>query len=223
MAAMMGGTMRSPLTAMIFTLELTHDFNVLPALLIATVAAHAVTVLLMRRSILTEKVARRGHHIIREYSVDPFMLVRVGDIMDTELTTIPATMSVAELSSRIAQGEAALIRHQAIPLVDEGANLVGLVTRGDIVRALGRDASGAMAVAEAGSMQLVVSYPDELVNDALAKMLRTNVGRLPVVERHDPSKLVGYFGRATILRARLQRLEEEEVRESGWLRNYAVR
>lgn len=219
MAAMMGGTMRSPLTAMIFTLELTHDFNVLPALLIGTVAAHAVTVLIMRRSILTEKVARRGHHIMREYSVDPFMLVRVGDIMDTDLTTIPATMTVAELSSRIGTGDAELTRHQAIPLVDENGHLAGMITRGDIVRALGRDASGTSTVAEAGNTKLVVTYPDEMVNDALGKMLRMNVGRLPVVNRQQPQQLVGYFGRATILRARLQRLEEEEVRETGWLGN----
>src|SRR5207302_11142742 len=69
MAAMMGGTMRSPLTAMVFTLELTKDFNLLPALLVGAVAAYAVTVLLLRRSILTEKVARRGYHVTREYSV----------------------------------------------------------------------------------------------------------------------------------------------------------
>ena len=77
MAAMMGGTMRSPLTAMVFAVELTRDYNLFPALLIGTVAALAVNVLFMRRSILTEKLARRGHHITREYSIDPFELVRV--------------------------------------------------------------------------------------------------------------------------------------------------
>jgi chloride channel protein, CIC family len=118
MAAMMGGTMRSPLTAMIFALELTHDFNVLPALLVGCVVAHAVTVLLMRRSILTEKVARRGYHLTREYSADPFTLVRVGEIMDDDRLTIPATMSVAELSTRIARGDPAVTRHQALPIVD---------------------------------------------------------------------------------------------------------
>lgn len=223
MAAMMGGTMRSPLTAIFFALELTHDLNTLPALLIGSVAAYAVTVLIMRRSILTEKVARRGHHLIREYSVDPFMLVRVGEIMDTDLTTIPATMPIAELSSRIAQGDPAVTRHQAIPLVDDTAQLVGMITRGDIVRALGRDPSGALSVAEAGTLRLVVTYPDELVNEALAKILKTNVGRLLVVNRDDPRQLVGYLGRATILTARLHRLEEEEVRESGWLRRYRSR
>jgi H+/Cl- antiporter ClcA len=218
MAAMMGGTMRSPLTAVFFMLELTHDLNPLPALLVATVVAHGVTVLVMRRSILTEKVARRGHHLIREYSVDPFMLVRVGEIMDKELATIPATMTVAELSSRVAQGDPELTRHQAIALADDEARLAGIITRGDIVRALSCDASGALSVAEAGNTDLVVTYPNELVNDALGKMLRTNVGRLLVVSPDDPRQLVGYFGRATILKARLHRLEEEEVRESGWFR-----
>jgi H+/Cl- antiporter ClcA len=71
MAAIMGGTMRSPLTAVAFMLELTDDIHVLPALFIACVGAQAVTVLLMRRSILTEKVARRGYHVMREYIVNP--------------------------------------------------------------------------------------------------------------------------------------------------------
>ena len=67
---------------MIFALELTHDFNVLPALLVGRVAALGVTVLLLRRSILTEKLARRGQHITREYSVDLFEFIRVGEVMD---------------------------------------------------------------------------------------------------------------------------------------------
>src|SRR5215472_525897 len=83
MAGMMGGTMRSPLTGMVFALELSHDLNTLPALLVGCVAALAVTVLLMRRSILTEKLARRGQHITREYSVDLFELMRVNEVMDT--------------------------------------------------------------------------------------------------------------------------------------------
>ncbi|MGH9553111.1 MAG: chloride channel protein, partial [Terriglobales bacterium] len=88
MAAVMGGTMRSPLTAIMFTLELTYDLNVLPALLIATIAAYFVTVMLMRRSILTEKVARRGHHISREYIVDPLSLVTVEEVMDRQFSTV---------------------------------------------------------------------------------------------------------------------------------------
>ena len=218
MAAVMGGTMRVPLTAMIFALELTHDFNVLPVLLVGCVASHTVTVFLMRRSILTEKVARRGYHLTHEYSVDPFTLVRVGEIMDTDRDAIPATMKVAELSDRIASGDTTVTRHQAIPIVDDQDCLVGIITRGDVLRALGDDPGGSMTVLEAGSTRLLVTYPEALVDEALTLMLRNNVGRLPVVSREDPSQLVGYLGRATILTARLQRLNEEHVREPGWLR-----
>ena len=90
MAGMMGGTMRSPLTGMFFMLELTADFNATPALLCGSVAALGVTVLLMKRSILTEKLARRGQHIAREYSVDLFELMRVADVMDRDVSMLPA-------------------------------------------------------------------------------------------------------------------------------------
>lgn len=105
MSAIMGGTMRSPLTSMIFVLELTHDLNVLPGLLFACILADAVTILLLKRSILTEKVARRGHHLSREYSVDPFELTRVSEVMDKNPVTIPAAATVAEFSARIAHGD----------------------------------------------------------------------------------------------------------------------
>jgi chloride channel protein, CIC family len=81
MAAMMGGTMRAPLTGTFFAMEITGDIAALIPLLAATVAAYAVTVLLLRRSILTEKIARRGQHITREYGVDPFEFTRARDIM----------------------------------------------------------------------------------------------------------------------------------------------
>ena len=81
MAAMMGGTMRSPLTAHDFRLELTHRFTPCCRLATACAAAHATTVLLLKRSILTEKWRAAATISSREYSVDPFETVRVADIM----------------------------------------------------------------------------------------------------------------------------------------------
>lgn len=215
MAAMMGGTMRSPLTAMIFAVELTHDFNLFPALLIGSVGALGVTVLLMRRSILTEKLARRGHHITREYSIDPFELARVGDVMDREAPCIPATMKLAELSDLVSNGSTPVSQRQGTLIVNEEQQLVGIITRGDIVRALRRDTDGKMTVAQAGSTDLVVTFPDEPLHAALANMLRRNVGRLPVVDHSDPTRVVGYLGRAAILSARMRLVHEEHHRERG--------
>ena len=215
MAAMMGGTMRSPLTAMFFAVELTHDWNLLPGLLVACVGAYAVTVLLMRRSILTEKVARRGHHVFREYSVDPFHVHRVGEVMDRRVPSVPTAMTVQELARRVAGGDPELARRQGTPIVDSAGRLVGIVTRSDIMRALDRDPAGAVGVLEAGSRDLVVAYEDELIAEAVERMLAHDVGRLPVVAREDPARLVGYLGRSGVVAARQRLFEDESVRERG--------
>jgi CIC family chloride channel protein len=194
--------------------ELTRDFNLFPALLIASVAALAVTVLLMRRSILTEKLARRGHHVTREYSIDPFELARVRDVMETEVPSVPATMKLTDLSDRIAQGDAVLSRRQGTLLVDDDNKLVGIITRGDIVRGL-RSGVVDMTVVEAGSAPLVVAFSNESLHSALTKMLNHKVGRLPVVERDNPSRAIGYLGRAAILSARIRLHEEENLRQRG--------
>jgi H+/Cl- antiporter ClcA len=94
MAALMGGTMQIPVTAMVFAVELTGDLAALPALLIACMAAAGVTVLLMRRSILTEKLARRGRHLTREYGVNPLHVLRVEDVMEPPLAPPPAALPV---------------------------------------------------------------------------------------------------------------------------------
>jgi H+/Cl- antiporter ClcA/CBS domain-containing protein len=216
MAAMMGGTMRSPLTAMIFTLELTHDLNLLPALLISCIAAHALTVLWLRRSILTEKVARRGFHVTREYSVDPLAVLRVGEVMDANPPTVPALMKVTELSDLIANGDPALSHRQGTLIVDDEGKLAGIITRGDLIRALDKSPDG-RTVLEAGSQHLIVTFPDEILHDAVTRMVRHDIGRLPVVRRDNPQKLLGYLGRASIMTARLRRHQEEHHREAGWL------
>ncbi len=216
MAAMMGGTMRSPFTAIVFTLELTRDVQVLPALLAACIAAEAVTVLLLKRSILTEKVARRGFHLSREYMVDPLELARVREVMDPEPWAAPASLTVAELARRVAAGDPAATRHHGVPIVDERGALAGIVTRGDLLQALREEGKGERTVLEAGSRELVVAHPDETVREALVKLLRHGVGRLPVVARDDPRRLIGYLGRAHVLSARQGWYRSEHARERGW-------
>lgn len=217
MGAMMGGTMRAPLTGVVFMLEATHDLNALPALLVGCVCALGVTVLLMRRSILTEKLARRGQHITYEFSIDPFELLRVGEVMDTNPPVAPATMTVGELSSRIAEGHPALVTRQGTLLLDAESQLAGIVTRGDLLKALQKDPSGQKSLLTAGSSKPVTAFPDEPLNDAINRMLKNNIGRLPVVDRGNPRHVVGYIGRSNVMAARLRRLEEEELREGGAL------
>lgn len=215
MAAVMGGVMGTPLTAMVFALELTHDLNVFPGLLLGCVAAYGVTVFTLRRSILTEKVARRGYHLMREYRVDPFTLVRVDEVMDRAPPTVSATMPVAELSDRIAHGDPQLTGHRAVLIVDDQGRLAGIITHGDLLRAM-QGANRNMSVLEAGNRNLIVTYPDELIYEAVAKMLLNHIGRLPVVSREDHRRLVGYLGRPNVMSARLRQLTEEQLRDRSW-------
>ena len=135
-------------------------------------------------------------------------------------TFVPADMTVGELANRIALGEPTVVRHQALLILDKQGRLAGIITRGDILRALENDSEGSTTLLDAGSQRLVATYPDELLYEAAAKMLRNDVGRLPVVSRQDPAKLVGYLGRSGIMTARLRRLEEEHVREPGWIKKF---
>ena len=217
MGAMLGGTMRAPFTAIAFMLEVTHDVNLLPAMLVACVAADAVTVLLMKRSILTEKMARRGHHVMREYIVNPLHLMRVAEVMEKDVPTVPASLPVDGLFQRLADEDPVMARRQEWVVVDDAERLVGLVTRGDLVRALDRDDGEAATVEELGSRRLVVTHADELLEEATAKMIAHDIGRLPVVDRDDPSRLVGLLGRAGVMAVWLHASREEHTRDSGWL------
>jgi len=214
MAGMMGGTMRSPLTGMVFVLELSHDLNALPALLIGSVSALCVTVLLLRRSILTEKLARRGQHIAREYSVDVFQSARVADVMDRTPPVISGAISVANLADRITEGDPVLSRRQGTILLDETGRLAGMITRSDLMHCLQKGAATTTALAVANP-DVAITYPDETLQEAIATMLKRGVGRLPVVTRQDPRQVIGYLGRAEILAARTRLHEEEELREQG--------
>src|SRR5213594_4912358 len=122
MGAILGGTMRSRFTGVIFALELTHDVNVLLPLLVSVTLAHGFTVLALRRSILTEKVSRRGYHLSREYAVDPLEILFVREVMRRNVVALPATMSLEAL-------RAARARRQLLcPVVDADRRLVGVVT-----------------------------------------------------------------------------------------------
>jgi CBS domain-containing protein len=199
---------------MFFVLELTHDLEALPALLVGSVAGLCVTVLMLPRSILTEKLARRGQHIAREYSVDVFEMMRVSDVMDPKPPLLSSRITVADLSREVTSGDGAIARH-GIFLVDDNQRLAGVITRGDIIRILEEGGPANGPAIEAAATDLVVAYPDETLHQAIAKMLKRDIGRLPVVERDETGRVVGYLGRGVILAARERLQDEEELREKG--------
>jgi CBS domain-containing protein len=208
MAAMMGGTMRAPLTAAVFGMELTGNFQHLLPLIGACAAAHGFTVLLLRRSILTERIARRGLHLSREYSVDPFEQVRVKDVMIRAVDTLPASMTV---SAAVEFFTTDLPRHKSYPVADAHGRFAGMISRADVLRWTldGEDALAQLAdVTSAGEM--LVAAPDELLGSLADRMGQFDVGRVPVIGAS--GQLVGIVSRKDLLKIRAQLRAHEHER-----------
>jgi chloride channel protein, CIC family len=221
MAAIFGASSRATFTFIIFAFEITQDYNSVLPLMLVCVIATGISSYLMKNSIMTEKLARRGLRIHQEYEVDILRQLTVGEIMDRNPVTIPSTMLVRELVDLISRGERTLMRRQGTPILDPNGQLVGIITRDDILRAMEQGLDDNTTVLEAGNSDLIVTEPGETVHDAVIKMLENNVGRLPVVDHQNPRHLVGYLGRSGILEARLRRIKEEHEREPGWIKRSA--
>lgn len=212
MGAILGGTMRSPFTGVIFALELTHDINMLVPLLLAVTISHAFTVLTLRRSILTEKVARRGYHLSREYSVDPLEILFARDVMRQNILAFPAAASVESVASTLHPDHER--KGQLLyPLVDEAKNLVAVVTRTNLLRILQDRASGKQPLLEYAKRDPMVAYADEPLRVVVYRMAETGLTRFPVVAHEGERKLVGMISLYDLLRARSRSLEEERRRE----------
>jgi H+/Cl- antiporter ClcA len=220
MAAVFGSASRATFAFIVFAFEITHDYNAILPLMLASVIADMIALRYLPSSIMTEKLARRGLRVPGEFEVGVMQLVRVGEVMRTDVNSIPPEMTVAELAARMGRGEPKYNLTQGLPIVGDGEHLLGVVTQGDLLRALEDDSRGAITVLDAGSSKPIVAYADEFVHDAMLRMLENNIGRLPVVTREDPQKMVGYFNRVSVLDAWTRHVEEEGLREHGWIRKW---
>jgi chloride channel protein, CIC family len=219
MAAILGGTMRVPFTALLFTFELTHvSVDVLLPVMIATVIAYGTTVLGMSRSILTEKISRRGFHITREYSVDPLEVLAVQEVMRTRIVALPENLPFAELQ-KIAAGVDQPRGQHLYPVLSSEGCLQAVVTRRELRSRL-QDPEFARSEAPlAGLMHTdpVVAHPAEPLQAVVARMAETGLTSFPVVGRDEPRRLLGMVGLPDLLRARERQLSDERDRER-WLR-----
>ena len=236
MGAILGGTMRSPFTGIIFTLELTHDVNMLLPLLVASILAHGFTVIIMRRSILTEKISRRGYHLSREYATDPLEIIFIREVMRTNIVALNETISGADLQRLLSGADlseevsASPRRMQRLfPVLDVKKRLLGVVTRRDLEKlAPGSDGhtnhNGHQAQTEATDEQVyqlasamhsqpIVAYPDEPLRATVYRMAESGYTRLPVVDREHPDQLLGMVSLQDLLKARVRNLDEERRRE----------
>jgi len=209
MGAILGGTMRAPFTAILFALELTHDINVLLPLLVAAMLAHATTVLLLKRSILTEKVARRGFHITREYATDPLEILFVREVMRTKVVALAADATVEDLRHTVFREPVQRGQH-LFPVVDAERRVSGVITRKQL-RALTQSAAPEASLGDI-VRDPVVANPDEPLRVVVFRMAETGLTRMPVIES-DGGKLVGMVSLEDLLLARVRNLTEERHRE----------
>ncbi|HET9159613.1 MAG TPA: chloride channel protein [Caulobacteraceae bacterium] len=208
MAAILGGTMRAPLTGAIFALELTGDVAMLPAVVAACATAYGVTVLLMKRSILTEKIARRGQHITREYAIDPFELTRVSEVMVQAVETLSADMTVSQAVAVLERG-----RHRIYPVVDDRGRPVGLMSRAEALRwSIEPGQNGERLFDRLSDAALPTAHPDDVAARAVDIMITNDMSRLPVTDRVS-GRLVGLLTRKHLLQVRRLSAANEHERE----------
>ncbi|MGJ7558659.1 chloride channel protein [Variovorax sp. RB3P1] len=208
MAATLGGVMRAPLTATIFAFGLTHDSNALLPLLTTSAVAYGFTVLTMRRSILTEKIARRGYHIYREYGIDPLERHSVEEVMTREVRSIDAALPVAQaLFEFFGEGQA----HRAFPVLQNGA-VIGMADRAMLAAQGTRDPIATVGDACA-DVPLYFALPGDNCRSVATRLARHRIERLPVVKDARSLALVGLVARSDLIKPSLAHFEEEEKRE----------
>jgi CBS domain-containing protein len=217
MAAVFGAASRATFAFIVFAFEITGDYNAILPLMLGCVIADMIAIRFLPSSIMTEKLARRGHSVPEEYEASILKAIRVGEVMQKDVQPLLPEMTVGAVAERMARGDPAFNLTQGLPIADSEGRLVGIVTQGDLLRALEADPTGQMTVRDAGGNLPIVTYPDELVFDALLRMLQNNIGRLPVVSRKNPQKMVGYLNRSNVLSTWTRHLEHESLREHGWL------
>lgn len=208
MAATLGGMMRAPIMASVFAFELTHDVNALLPLLAASTVAYGLTVLIMPRSILTEKIARRGYHIYREYGIDSMERHHVEEVMTRDVETIDANLPVGEVRERYFGAHQ---RHRAFPVTRNGM-LIGLMERVHLDEA--RDDERQLRAADLVHRNpLITATPDETCRAIATRMAVHGVERMPVVESPTSERLVGIISRSDLVKPAAMLYDEEHRRE----------
>ncbi|HUJ15744.1 MAG TPA: chloride channel protein [Thermoanaerobaculia bacterium] len=198
MAAMFAGASRALLASVVFAFETTlQPLGLLP-LLGGCTAGYLVSAMLMRNTIMTEKLARRGVRVPSEYAADYLERVRVADGCSRNVVTLRDDQTVDEVLDITST-------HQGFPILNANGALVGMLTRRDFMQ----------AKSDAKLRDLIrrppaVVFPDMSLRDAADHMVRENVGRLPVVDRNDPGRVVGIITRSDLLKVHGKRLEEEQ-------------
>ncbi|SAL42924.1 Cl-channel, voltage-gated family protein [Caballeronia cordobensis] len=227
MAATLGATLGAPLTAIVFAFGLTHDANALLPLLAATLVAHGFATVVMKRSIMTEKIARRGYHIYREYGVDPLERHHVDEVMTRDVLTIDAATPLADVLAKHFGPQQV---HRAYPVVRDGV-LAGMLDRASLGALIGASAADEAGLTVGDALQRsnhgapAFALPGEPCRLAATRLAVHELERLPVVTDKQSLKLVGIVSRSDLVKPAKAHFDEEHRRERfrGFRREVVLR
>ncbi len=213
MGAILGGTMRSPFTGIVFAIELTHDLNMLLPLFVACFLAHTFTVLVLKRSILTEKISRRGYHLSREYALDPLEILFVREVMRTNVVALPAEATFEEVGELIRPGQKTHGQH-LFPVIDEERHVLGVVSRNHLSKLLEetQPLTTTKHLRDFMDKEPTTAFADEPLRLVVYRMVETGFRRMPVIDSEE-GRLLGMVSLDDLLSARSRNLEEERARE----------
>ncbi|KUZ17247.1 chloride channel protein [Burkholderia diffusa] len=211
MAATLGATLGAPLTAIVFAFGLTHDANALLPLLAATLVAHGLATVVMKRSIMTEKIARRGYHIYREYGVDPLERHDVAEVM-TSADALVAIDGATTLDAVESQYFGVKQTHRAYPVVQNG-RLLGVVDRAMLDTQRAQAGPGAVLASAFADRAPAVAQAHETCRVVASRLAMLGLERLPVVDDPQSLRLVGIVSRSDLIKPALQHFDDEQKRE----------
>jgi chloride channel protein, CIC family len=207
MASLFAGASRALLASVVFAFEATRQPMTLLPLLGGCTTAYLISALTMRHSIMTEKIARRGGRVVTDYAADLFEQVLVSDIAAAPVVALKARdtcESVREWIAKRSEGS----DHQGFPVVDADDRIVGVVTRRDLF-----DPGATRTVQDRVKRPPAIVYGDSSLREAIDHMVREGVGRLPVVSRADPARVVGIVTRSDLVAVHSRRIEAERRSE----------
>jgi len=203
MAALFAGASRALLTSVVFAFEATRQPLGLLPLLGGCAAAYLVSSLLMKNTIMTEKIARRGARVPDEYQADFLDTVLVHAKATRQVVAFRAIDTVAGARAFLASDDPGAT-HQGFPVLDESGRLVGVFTRRELARAELPDDAQLRSLLR---RLPIVAFEDESLREAADRMVLEGIGRLPVVRRDAPSLLTGILTRSDLLSAHGLRLQ----------------
>jgi CIC family chloride channel protein len=196
MAAVLAGAVHAPLTAIILSFEMTNDYRIILPVMFAVAISLVVSQRLQHDSVYVHGLARKGIRIERGRDVDVLEALTVDAVMQTDVTILHESDSLANAADVFMQ-----TRHHGLPVVNDRAELVGILTVQDLEHTHTNGNTAPQLVGEVCTRELLVTYPDETIGAALRRMSTRDVGRLPVVARDNPRHLVGVLRRTDLVRA----------------------